>query len=136
MLASINGKKPARLLLATRCPRRKQLPQPQHGGRLLGGPPRRRLRQPDAAGSTAAAAAAQEEEAGGLQIWENTGRGLLLNGTHARPWAPTLPGTFVTLLFRFGPQVVLAREQATGKEYASEWPSRPAAWLCGADLLQ
>lgn len=37
LLASINGKKPPWLLLATCNPRRKQQPVPQHGGRSLTG---------------------------------------------------------------------------------------------------
>lgn len=81
MLASINGKKPPWLLLATCYPRRKQLPLSQHGGPLLRGPCRWSIWQRDAAGSTGTAA--EEKEAGGLQIWKNTWRGLLLNSMHS-----------------------------------------------------
>lgn len=50
--------------------------------------------------------------------------------------APIFPGAFVTFSVCFCPKVVLAREQATGKEYASESPSCAAVSLCAVKPLQ
>lgn len=88
LFASINGKKPPRLLLATCYTRRKQQPLPRHGGLSVWGAccrcvvERPGLRSPHTAASWGAAA--PQKEARWLQIWQDTGRGLLLNGNALR----------------------------------------------------
>lgn len=79
LLTFINGKKPPWLLLATCYPRRKQ-----HGGLSLTGLccwsnwPWSELWRPCTA--CRPGPPTTQEEARRLQVWQNTGRGLLLNG--------------------------------------------------------
>lgn len=90
LFTSINGKKPPRLLLATRYTRRKQQPLPRHGGLSVRGAccrcvvQRPGLRSPHATARWGAAA--PQKEARWLQIWQDTGRGLLFNGNALRHW--------------------------------------------------
>lgn len=90
LFASINGKKPPRLLLATRYTRRKQQPLPRHGGLSVRGACCRCVVQRPGHGSphTAArwGAATPQKEARWLQIRQDTGRGLLFNGNALRHW--------------------------------------------------
>lgn len=90
LLTSINVKKPPRLVFATRHPKRKQRSLPQHGGLSRSSPRRRRPEFGRARAAARPSTAAAQEEAGGLQVWQDTGRGLLLNGTAPEFLSPSL----------------------------------------------